>query len=91
MDSLCSNNSVLAIDDKKLKVLNVLPLLGTTWKNAIWPFQVFWNGEYWDFSVKFVVHGNSHLDFIYMFPKEWTVNNLWVKIHTFDRGKTKGK
>lgn len=38
MDSLCSNNSVLAIDDKKLKVLNVLPLLGTTWKNAIWPF-----------------------------------------------------
>ncbi len=77
MTNLCSNNCVLAIDDQKLKVLYVLPLLGMTWKNAIWPFWVLRNGEYWDFSVKFVVYINSHLDFICMFFREWTVNNLW--------------
>jgi len=77
MTNLCSNNHVLAIDDKKLKVLNVLPLPRTTWKNAIWPIRVLRNEEYRDFSVKFVVDNNSHLDFIYMLSREWTSNNLW--------------
>jgi hypothetical protein len=77
MINLCSDNHVLASDDQKLKVLNVLPLPRTTWKNAIWPIGVFWNDEYWDFSVKFVVDNNSHFDFIYMLSREWTINNLW--------------
>ncbi len=68
---------MLPTDDQKLKVLNVLPLPRTTWKNVIWPFRVLRNGKYWDFSVKFVIHNNSHLDFIYMFFGEKMVNNLW--------------
>ncbi len=77
MTNLCSNNRVLATDDQKLKVLNVLPLSRMTWKNAVWPFRVLQNDEYWDFSVKYVIHSNSHFDFIYMLSRKWTINNLW--------------
>ncbi len=75
--NLRNNNYVLPIDDQKLKILNILPFLKMTWKNVICLLQVLWYGEYWDLGVKSIVHSNSCLDFIYMFSRERTINNLW--------------